>query len=190
MSDWPFGDLHPHSYGLILADPPWRFETFSERGNAKGVPYQTMTKSELMRLPVHKLAAPNCALVMWFTPEQIAFAVDLVKRWGFEPKTMGFWGKLTRTGNARHFGKGHWWREAGEPYLAGSIGRPKICSHSERNYIEAPIRESSRKPDELHEQLERMFPRVRKLELFSRCQRPGWDHWGNQVDFFAPEESA
>ena len=186
MTCWPFGDLAPYSYGVILADPPWRFETHSERGNAKGVPYDTMSKRELLRLPVHRLAAPHCALIMWVSPEQIFFAVDLMKRWGFEGKTMGFWGKLSKTGNARHFGKGYWFREAGEPFLVGAKGQPKVCSHSERNYIEAPVRETSRKPDELHARLERMFPRARKLELFSRCQRKGWDHWGNQTDFFDP----
>lgn len=186
MSDWPFGDLQPHSYGLILADPPWRFETYSARGKKKGVPYPTMTKSELMRLPVHKLAAPHCGLVMWFCPEQIGFAVDLMKRWGFEDKTMGFWGKLTRNGK-RHFGKGYWWRESGEPWIFGTIGAPKNHSHRERNYIESCLRETSRKPVQMHEALERMFPQVRKVELFSRCQRPGWDHWGNEVDKFDPE---
>lgn len=187
MSDYPFGELELHSYGLIYADPATRFVTHSERGNLKAPPYPTMSKSELLRLPVHRLAAPNCGLVMWSTREQIDFSIDLLKRWGFEYKTMGTWGKLSRTGKARHFGKGYWWRDSSEPWVFGTIGAPKNHSHRERSHIEWPVHEHSRKPPELHEQLERMFPRVRKVELFSRCRRPGWDHWGNEIDKFDPE---
>lgn len=32
---WPFGDLVPFKYQVILADPPWRFDNWSEKGEAK-----------------------------------------------------------------------------------------------------------------------------------------------------------
>lgn len=41
-------------------------------------------------------------------------------------------------------------------------------------------REHSRKPDELYEIIEKCSPGP-YLELFARCQRPGWDQWGNEV---------
>jgi N6-adenosine-specific RNA methylase IME4 len=46
--------------------------------------------------------------------------------------------------------------------------------------IEAPRREHSRKPDEAYEHIERMTVGP-YIELFARCQRPGWVSWGNEV---------
>jgi len=47
--------------------------------------------------------------------------------------------------------------------------------------IRSRRREHSRKPDEVHELIERMYPELPKLELFARKARPGWDVWGNEV---------
>lgn len=33
--NWPFGDLKPFHYGMILADPPWRFANYSAKGEVK-----------------------------------------------------------------------------------------------------------------------------------------------------------
>lgn len=193
MNDWPFGDLDAHGFGLIYADPATTFVTHSARGTKKAPPYRTMTKSELLRLPVHRLAAPNCALALWATQANLDFSLDLMKRWGFEFKSCAAWGKLSKTSQADDpeqrlaFGTGYWFRSAAEFLLVGAIGRPKIVSHSERNLILAPVREHSRKPDEAREMLERMFPRVRKLEMFSRSAGGDlWSHWGDQVGMFEP----
>jgi hypothetical protein len=32
LFDWPFGNINPHSYDMIMADPPWRFLVRSETG--------------------------------------------------------------------------------------------------------------------------------------------------------------
>jgi N6-adenosine-specific RNA methylase IME4 len=178
--DWPFGALAPHSYGLILADPPWRFATRSAKRQTKLVPYATMRKGALLTLPVWRLAAPNCALAMWATQAQLPDAVDLMKRWGFDYRTAGAWAKRSATDSTWAFGTGYWLRSAAEFFLLGAYGEPTIRSRSERNLIVAPVRGHSRKPEALHEALERMFPRVKKLELFARQRREGWDGWGDE----------
>ena len=38
----------------------------------------------------------------------------------------------------------------------------------------------SRKPVEFYEILEKMYPFAKKIELFSRLDRDGWDAWGNE----------
>ena len=35
-----------------------------------------------------------------------------------------------------------------------------------------------RKPDEVYEIIERMYPDLPKIELFARNVRPGWSVWG------------
>jgi len=54
-----------------------------------------------------------------------------------------------------------------------------------RQAIIAPKREHSRKPDDIHDRIERLVGGP-YLELFARQSRPGWDCWGNEVDKFAP----
>ena len=51
--------------------------------------------------------------------------------------------------------------------------------------IIAPRREHSRKPDGIHERIERLVAGP-YLELFARQKRPGWDVWGNEADKFRP----
>lgn len=184
--DWPFGNLEPSSFGLILADPAWSYATRSDKGQAKSASrhYRTMTREQLYALPVWRLAAPNCAMCLWTTGPLLPMQLDLMLHWGFAYKSYGVWGKRSATGAKWAFGLGYWERSAAEAYLWGAIGEPKIVSHSERNLIEAPLREHSRKPEEIYQKCERMFPGVRKLDLFSRQTRPGWSNWGDEATKF------
>jgi N6-adenosine-specific RNA methylase IME4 len=63
-------------------------------------------------------------------------------------------------------------------------GKPKRQSASVRQLIEAPRREHSRKPDEIHDRIEALVPGP-YCELFARAPREGWDVWGNQTERFA-----
>ena len=44
-----------------------------------------------------------------------------------------------------------------------------------------PSRKHSQKPECAYEMIESMFPDAKKLELFARNERKGWDCWGNEV---------
>ena len=46
-----------------------------------------------------------------------------------------------------------------------------------------PRREHSRKPDGIHERIERLVAGP-YCELFARQSRPGWDTWGNEATKF------
>lgn len=182
---WPFGTLAPGGYGVILADPPWRFLNRSAKGEAKNpvAHYPCMTIDELRALPVAQLAAPNCALVMWATAPMLDRQIDLLKAWGFTFKSAGTWAKQSSTGTKWSFGPGYVYRSAAEFFLVGTIGRPPVRSHSIRNLIVAPVREHSRKPDQMHDDVARLYDGP-YCELFGRAQRPGWDVWGNDTDRF------
>ena len=65
----------------------------------------------------------------------------------FEFKTAGQWSKKTKH-NKQAFGTGYILRCAGEPFLIGTRGKIKT-TRSTRSVIEGPIREHSRKPDEV-----------------------------------------
>lgn len=112
-------------------------------------------------------------------------AIDLMAAWGFRFCSAGAWAKQSSTGAKWAFGTGYAYRSAAEFWLLGTIGKPTYRSRSERNLIVAPVREHSRKPSAMHEQIERLFDGP-YCELFGRQQRPGWSVWGNQTDTFEP----
>ncbi len=64
---WPFGNLRTFHYGLIMADPPWDFRTYSQEGQKKGPAshYSVMSIDEIKALPVGHLAAGDC--VLWLS---------------------------------------------------------------------------------------------------------------------------
>jgi N6-adenosine-specific RNA methylase IME4 len=188
---WPFGDLKMGHYGVILCDDPWRFENYSAAGEAKNpmAHYDCMTMDDLRALPVRDLAAPDAVLVMWGIWPMAAECADLMRQRGFTPKSGGAWGKQSKTGAKIAFGTGYIYRSASEFWLLGTIGNPPVLSHGVRNFILAPVREHSRKPDQMHADLERLYPGPR-CELFAREKRDGWDIWGNQTDKFLAAETA
>jgi len=186
--NWPFGDLKPFGYDLIMADPPWSFKTFSQKGWKKAAQnhYQCATLEDIKALPVADLAADDCVLWLWATNPMIPQALETMSAWGFTFKTAGNWHKLSKTGQKDHFGTGYLLRSSNEPYLIGTRGKPKT-SRSVRGGFRAPVREHSRKPEECFEMAEKLITNARRLELFSRQSRPGWDNWGNESTKFDEE---
>jgi N6-adenosine-specific RNA methylase IME4 len=182
---WPFHGLTPGKYSLISADPPWRFVTRSDKGHGKSPEshYPCMSLDAIKALPVAALAAPDCALIMWGTFPLLPAALDTLDAWGFRYCTGGAWAKQSSTGRKLAFGTGYVYRSAAEFWLVGKRGNPKARSRSIRNLILAPVREHSRKPDQMHTDLESLFDGPR-CELFARQARPGWDIWGNQTSKF------
>jgi N6-adenosine-specific RNA methylase IME4 len=178
---WPWGYLPAGGYGLIMADPPWRFELFSEKGEEKSAQahYSTMTLDDIARLPVAGLAAEDCLLWLWATAPMLALQIEILERWGFTFKTSGVWVKTT-TNDKIAFGTGYILRNAHEPFLIGTRGNPKTVRNV-RSVVMGKVREHSQKPDESYAAAEALIPNVRRIEIFSRTDRPGWDVWGNET---------
>ena len=180
-----FDGLPLFHFGAIVADPPWRFFNYSAKGEVKNpvAQYDCMSLSEIKALPVANLAKPDSALVMWATAPMLPQALEVMQAWGFAFKSVGAWAKESKSGKKIAFGTGYVFRSASEFYLVGTIGKPEIKSRSVRNLIWSPIREHSRKPDQIYEDIEALFFGP-FLDLFSRQSRPGWTTWGNEVGKF------
>ena len=188
----PFLALPSYQARVILADPPWYFKNYSEEGEEKNPisHYDCMELEDIQAMPVAELANPNgCALIMWATAPMLPQAIETMALWGFEFKTAGAWAKQSSTGKKWAFGTGYCYRSAAEFYLLGTIGKPKTRSKSVRNLIVAPVRENSRKPDQMRADIEKLFPGP-YIELFARQRAKGWISWGNDIDRFSTEEMA
>lgn len=183
----PFGNLRRGAYGLIMADPPWRFATRSPRGitpKGAGGQYSTMSLEEICKLPVQALAAPDCLLWLWATHPMLIDALYVMDRWGFRYVTSGVWSKKT-SGGAQAFGTGYVLRCASEIFLIGKRGNPRT-TRSQRTVIEAPIRQHSRKPDEAYAAAEAWaYQAEARADLFARERRAGWDSWGDEIEKFS-----
>lgn len=196
---WPFGALRPLSYELIFADPPWPTQMRSPKGEKKSpaAHYHLMSFDEIKALPVGQLAAPDCVLFLWGVWNLLLQGSDpfnrhfdcgrsplgeVIQSWGFRYVAGGAWHKRTVHGKTA-FGTGYRVRSACEPFLIAVIGNPKT-SRAERNLIDGLAREHSRKPEEAYAWCERYMPNARRVELFSRSSRPGWDAWGHETGKF------
>ena len=192
---WTFAGLEPGKYGAILADPPWGFQCWdgqdkkvASRGSV--APYQTMDMEAIGALPVSDLAAPDCALFMWVVWPTLPEAIEVIRAWGFEYKTCGFtWMKanqykLFALEEDVYMGLGYWTRANSEVCLLATRGKPKRKDSGVRQGIIEPRREHSRKPDCVHERIERLVAGP-YCELFARkSTRPGWDFWGAESGKF------
>ena len=185
LNRWPFANLAARSFDLIVADPPWRFATYSPKGKEKKSAechYETMGLAQIKALPVADLAAKDCALFLWVTNPMLPEGLDVMASWGFSYKSHAVWAKTTRSGKIA-FGTGYRLRSAHETILLGTRGQPRN-SRGERSLFMAPLREHSRKPEAFFAMCERWMPEARRLDLFSRESRSGWASWGDESGKF------
>lgn len=178
---WPFGNLERGKYEFILADCPWTFKTYSQKGLKKSAQnhYECMPTPEIKALPVRQLAAPDCMVWTYGTGNMLDQQIEVVRAWGFKFGTVAVWDKRKRSGK-RSFGPGYVFRGSCEFIIAASIGSPKH-SRSHRNIFDGVAREHSRKPEEGYEYARTYMPHARRAYLFSREHIDGFDCWGNEV---------
>jgi N6-adenosine-specific RNA methylase IME4 len=175
----------------MLIDPPWRFASNSDAKPGRNTRrhYPTMRLEELMALPVREIAAKDCHLFLWATGPHLVQAFQLMAHWGFRYSALGFvWVKLKRTAEERlfysvddlHVGLGLTTRHNAELVLLAKRGHPKRLAKDVREIIVAPVREHSRKPQQVYERIEAYCDGPR-LDVFPGRPRVGWTQWGDPL---------
>ena len=181
-------------YHVILADPPWAYRNAGCRGCAADQ-YKTMSLADIRELPVPKLAADNCVLLLWCTWPQMVEGFALIKAWNFDYVTGFPWIKITDCYRSLWgeveitvpYGVGFWARGTSEPLL---IARKGSVPPPDKHFVGllSPNLFHSRKPDSVYAYAEALPGPY--LELFARRQRPGWDVWGNEAEDSIDMEAA
>ena len=172
-------------YNVILADPPWSFRAWSNKGMGRSAEqhYPTMRLEDIKALPVSDLAAEDCVLFLWATFPMLKEALEVAEAWGFVYKTVAFtWVKENRKSPGLFWGLGYWTRANAEVCLLATRGSPKRQSAAVHQVILSPVERHSKKPDEVRERIVTLMGDVPRVELFARQQTPGWDVWGNEVE--------
>jgi len=167
-------------FGVILADPEWHDEVWSEdTGHNKGPVqhYGTSDIDTIKQRPVSTIAADDCVLFLWTTNQHLRQALDVVEAWGFSYRSNYVWRKPS-------ISLGRWNRSAHEILLIGVRGDPPCPAAGTQwaSVIDAARGRHSQKPDEVLEMIEQYYPTLPKIELNRRGPpREGWSAWGDEV---------
>jgi len=169
----------PADYSVIYADPPWRYEFAPDDMRSVEAHYPTMETEEIKGYLAAKgvRVAPDAILFLWATAPKLEDALDVMRAWGFRYRTNMAWVK-------DGIGTGIWFRGKHELLLLGVRGSPRPPAPADRppSVLEAPRGEHSEKPEAVYEIIERMTPGARRIELFARRRRPGWDALGLELE--------
>jgi N6-adenosine-specific RNA methylase IME4 len=180
------------TYSVIVADPPWRFHDRNEDPSKRNLlPYPSMSTEEIMDVPVPDLCEDNCILFLWCTNTHLHHAFHVIEAWGFQYKTILTWVK-TSNGNGNWLGTGTWLRNTTEQVLVAVKGHPVLHLTNQPTHLQCPVNKNqhSRKPEEFYKMVESLCPQLRRLEMFARESREGWDRYGLTGDGLraAPDE--
>jgi N6-adenosine-specific RNA methylase IME4 len=168
-------------FPLIYADPPWRFDTFSEKGLERSPDqhYETLSDRDIIDFqiggrPLSRVIAEDAALFLWCTSSNIERALAILAGWGFEFKSSAVWIK-------DKIGTGHVFRNRHELLLYGTRGSMPGPQWQPDSVFEYPRGAHSAKPAQVREVIELMYPdfdQATRLELFARGDVPGWSTYG------------
>ena len=174
--------LPDKKYQIILTDPAWQYDDKALAGNRGACcKYDVMNLADLKLIPVWNIADENCILFMWATFPKLNEALELIKVWGFEYKTVAFtWVKKYRNGD-NFMGMGRWTRANAEVCLLATKGKPKRISASVRQIIESVPERHSKKPDIVRDKIVELCGDLPRIELFARERAEGWSSWGLEI---------
>ena len=158
------------TFSVIYADPPWDYM------GELAVGYPCMSTKEICDMPINNIATKDAVLFMWTSASLLGDALQVVKAWGFEFKTSAVWDK----GAA---GQGAYFRQQHEVLMICIRGNVPEVPYGARpaSVLKFPRLEHSRKPLEMYQIIDGMYPELSKIELFCRGEpAQGWTGWGNE----------
>jgi len=172
------------TYRIICADPPWKYVGLNqadEYGHAERH-YDCLDDNQPCEFRpdgtrlVKDLADENSVLFMWVTSPLIERCFPIIKAWGFQYKALFVWDKVKHV-------MGHYNSVRHEFLLICTRGSCKPDVPILKDSVQEIERSAkhSEKPQEFYDIIEALYDHGRKLEIFARSGRKGWDSVGNEV---------
>lgn len=178
-------------FDIIYADPPWhyngkvQFDKSSKGADkidlSKNIfvsgavfKYPTLKLEELAALPVNKIVKDDCLLFMWATNPHLSQAIELGHAWGFQYRTVAFvWDKMSHNPGQYLLSN----CELCLLFKKGRIPSPRGARNIQQ-LVRARRQHHSKKPDIVRENIQKMFPTQKRIELFAREKVKHWHAWG------------
>ena len=173
-------------YDIIYADPPWPQTKGNTRKcrpkQGKALDYQTMSMTDCFETmePFFAQAAEKHNVFLWSIDKFLHEAeVEMQKR-GYKLHARMIWDKCNGVAPAFTVRFSHeyllWFYEPGKMLMPRAETRGKYMT-----VLREPATVHSRKPTAAYEMLEDMFPDAKRIELFARRSRDGWEAWGDEL---------
>lgn len=173
-------------YGLIVADPPWKQakggkKSVREKSSGTSLDYPTCSLEEIKNHleAANKLTEDNAILFLWTIDKYLFEAQKMAEDLGYKLHARMIWNKVTGIPAAFTVRFGH------EYLLYMYKGKLVPVAREERGKIHTvfteQVKKHSQKPEISFEIINRLYPDLKKLELYARTERDGYDCWGNEV---------
>ena len=178
-------------YRIVYADPPWSYDDTTLVPHRRGLPagdarehYPTMELAAICALPVKEWVEDNAVLFLWTTSPMLEEALQVVHAWGFEYKSSFVWDKIKHN-------MGHYNSVRHELLLICTRGSCEPDKQQLFDSVQSIERSDkhSQKPVEFYDIIETLYTHGRKLEIFPRTARDGWDVYGHLPSLRLQNES-
>ena len=174
-------------YNLLYIDPPWRQSKGgkkSVRPNSSGkeLDYSVLNLEQIEDIiqKASDLTTDNSVMFLWTIDKYLFEAEEIAKKLDYKLHARMIWNKVTGIPAAFTIRYGH------EYLLYLYKGKLIKVAKEERGKIHSVFTEQvtkhSKKPEIAYQIIERLYPETKKLELFARNKRNGWDSWGNEIN--------
>lgn len=176
-------------YDVLVIDPPWQKKKGGIRkvrpNQTTKLDYETLETSVCFMLldqTIFNLAKQTHTVFLWTIDEFLIEAEQQMLQRGYKRHARFVWDKGNGVAPAFSVRYTHeycvWYYK---PTFTNVVDETKgkyttVFSESSR--------EHSRKPDVFYKMIDKMFPTAKKLDVFSREKRSGWDQWGDQINYF------
>jgi len=176
-------------YDIFIIDPPWPKKKGGIRKSRpnqnREFDYKTMDIPSIFSLldkNIFPLANTPHIIFMW-TIEQFLIECDTeMQKRGYKRHVRMIWNKTNGVAPAFTIRYSHeyliWYYK---PKLL------KIAQNQRGKYLSIfaeQARQHSRKPDIAYEMINNLYPDSKKIDVFSREKREGFDQYGDEINFF------
>lgn len=107
-------------YDAAIIDPPWRWKSYSKKGDSKSpqAHYDTMGLEEIKAMPVNAMLAKDAVVYLWATSPMLRMAFEALDAWKLTYVSQLAWDK-------KRIGTGYWTRNQHEIVLICKKGKPR-----------------------------------------------------------------
>lgn len=170
------------AYEVIVIDPPWEIKKLTSKQRPKQVnmDYEMMSIEKIKSMDINNLASDNSWCFLWTTQKYLWDAREILESWGFKYLFLMTWKKeFGISAGIPLFG----FRWNSEFVLVGSKGKKDLWVKGKPliNLCFSGINKGhSIKPLEFYKMIEQLGDK--RLDIFAREKKDGWDVWGNEVE--------